>query len=334
MVTRTLALAPALALASAALVGCGGGSSSSAVPIDPEEAQRIAAATTTANNNAACAASRIDSFYWEIGDRDGVRASGSVGAGAPGASTMMSIASSSKWLYSAYVVQRRGVRDADVPFLNFTSGYNQFLPLCMLSRTVQECLADGGDALNPATVGRFAYSGGHMQRHAVDTMGMGSLNNSDLGAAIESTIGNFGIAYEQPQLAGGAITSAAGYAGFLRAVLRGDLSIGAVLGSRQVCTNPRTCVTAASTPIPEAESWGYSLGHWVENDPTVGDRAFSSPGALGFYPWIDATKTLYGILARASLTDSDPGYHSVQCGRLIRQAWVTGIAASGLTPTP
>jgi len=32
----------------------------------------------------------------------------------------------------------------------------------------------------------------------------------------------------------------------------------------------------------------------------VGDGAFSSPGAFGFYPWIDRTKTNYGVLARSA----------------------------------
>ena len=30
----------------------------------------------------------------------------------------------------------------------------------------------------------------------------------------------------------------------------------------------------------------------------AGDGAFSSPGLFGFYPWIDAGKTYYGVLAR------------------------------------
>ena len=92
-----------------------------------------------------------------------------------------------------------------------------------------------------------------------------------------------------------------------------------------MCTNPLTCVTARSTPIPPNESWHYALGHWVENDPSAGDGAFSSPGALGFYPWVDASRQGYGVLARES-TAGSPAMDSVRCGRLIRQAWVTGNA--------
>ena len=83
------------------------------------------------------------------------------------------------------------------------------------------------------------------------------------------------------------------------------------------------------SPINSADTgevWHYSLGHWVEDDPTVGDHAFSSAGALGFYPWIDKSKTYYGVLARDAGLEANAGYHSVQCGRLIRKAWTSATA--------
>lgn len=88
---------------------------------------------------------------------------------------------------------------------------------------------------------------------------------------------------------------------------------------------PTACPSAAlSTPIPGSERWHYSLGHWLESDPSVGAGAFSSAGAFGFYPWIDADRTYYGVLACAVLR-AQAGYESAQCGRLIRQAWLTGV---------
>ena len=59
-------------------------------------------------------------------------------------------------------------------------------------------------------------------------------------------------------------------------------------------------------------------------DTTVSDGAFSSAGAFGFYPWIDATKTLYGIIARVAVAGS--GAESVACGRALRQTWMTAKA--------
>ena len=57
-----------------------------------------------------------------------------------------------------------------------------------------------------------------------------------------------------------------------------------------------------------------------------------SPGAFGFYPWISGDKSLYGILARED-ADSTAGFKSALCGRLIRQAWVTGEVVQSITPT-
>ena len=55
----------------------------------------------------------------------------------------------------------------------------------------------------------------------------------------------------------------------------------------------------------------------------TGDGSFSSAGALGFYPWIDAGKKWYGIVSRVSSEGRMP---SVTCGQLIRKAWIRGVA--------
>lgn len=132
------------------------------------------------------------------------------------------------------------------------------------------------------------------------------------------------VAYSQPQLAGGVVTTPDAYAVFLRKVLNGTLQMRDALGTHAVCTNPATCTQALNAPVPAALSWHYSIGHWVEDDPATGDGAFSSAGSFGFYPWIDASKTWYGIVARVDQSGS--GFNSFQCGQLIRSAWVQGVA--------
>lgn len=331
-----LVLGSALAVAS-----CGGGSSSTsgeAPPPNepPTDAQRVAAATNTANTNAMCSLATLGTYYWEIGDADGVKASGSPWGG-PTATTSMWVFSSSKWLYAANVVQKRGVLDADVPFLNFTSGFTEFgnAPICPNGDTVESCKADS-DGQDPATIGRFYYDSGHMQHHAASVMGLGAADDAALAADLNATVGNFGFSYTVPQLAAGVVSTPQAYAGFLRKVLRGDLAIAAALGTHKVCTNPQMpgCNAAYSPESVSTEYWNYSLGHWVEDDPNVGDHAFSSAGGGGFYPWIDRDKQYYGILAREREMESEAGYHSAQCGRLIRQAWMTGETVLSTTPTP
>lgn len=330
----TLILGTAMVVAS-----CGGGSStSSELPPSgpPTDAQRAAAATETANTNTMCNLATLGTYYWEIGDASGVKVSGSPWGG-PTASTSMWVFSSSKWLYAANVVQKRGVLAVDVPFLNFTSGYSEFgnAPICVGVPTVEGCLV-GRDGQDPTTIGRFYYDSGHMQHHAANFMGLGPADDAALAADLNATVGNFGFSYTVPQLAAGVVVTPQGYAGFLRKVLRGDLAIAAALGTHKVCTNPAMpgCNAASSPESDPNEYMNYSLGHWVEDDPTVGDHAFSSAGGGGFYPWIDRDKKYYGILARERKAESGAGYHSAQCGRLIRQAWMTGKTVLSTTPTP
>ncbi len=111
------------------VTGCGGDGgepSPAPAPRGPTVQGRINAATQTAYRNLACNCGALpEGFYWEIGDRNGSLASGTVsGTSTPTASQLIAIASSSKWVYSTYVLQKQGsVRTSDVPFLHFTSGY-------------------------------------------------------------------------------------------------------------------------------------------------------------------------------------------------------------------
>lgn len=330
---KVLKLALSIAATTVVLAGCGGGGGSSdsstaaPVPTPPgiPDSQRVAAATTTAQNNGEC--TTIRPFYWEIGDKSAPLASGSVPSGSQTYSrtTTLSIASASKWIYGAYVVQRRNsaLTAEDIKYLHFQSGYTSFTS-CDKDQSIAECAVSGTNGVyTAANDGKFVYGGGHMEKHA-SLLGLGSLHNADLAAEMKSQLGSdVSIAYSSPQLAGGIFTSAEVYSVFLRKVLSGGLLMRSALGTNPVCTNPATCPTAVQTPSPRGESWHYAVGHWVEDDPAVGDGAFSSPGAFGFYPWIDASKTYYGVVSRLDPTGA---LDSVYCGRLIRKAWVTGVA--------
>jgi hypothetical protein len=295
----------------------------------PVEANRAAAVTTTAETNANCIA--VAPFFWELGDASGALISGSVGSMAPVASTVMAIASASKWLFGAYAIQKMGEMPSamDVPFFNFTSGYAG-LDSCAASGTVDDCLVGAAGMQIAADVGKFEYDGAHLQKLA-SLMALGADDNSALATEVKSQIGaEINLEYSEPQPAAGVKMSADQYALFLRKLLVGSTSpllIGSLLGNDAVCTNPMTCPTAVFSPITGSasttESWHYSLTHWVEDDPAVGDGAFSSGGAFGFYPWVDATRTSYGVLAREVPFTGHNGYDSAVCGRAIRKAWVT-----------
>ena len=328
-------------------------------------------AMQTANDNTLCTA--ISPFYWEIGDQNDPLASGSVGYenGQPivVATTYYSIGSASKMLYAAYVAQVRGpagILTPDISFLTLTSGYanmpttntaGNVCPQTDTPDTVDTCLAltsplsqypdEPFSYLIPADIGMFYYNSGHMEVHAQQEMGLGKIPvgaigaPQSLGTMIAAELGlkagamfNYAMFnYTEPLMSGGIATTGAVYAGLLRSILNGSLVFRDALGMDQVCTQPSTCPTALYSPLQKQEAWNYSIGHWVEDNPlTDGDGAFSSAGEFGFYPWIDSTKSYYGIISRYQ-TQANSAYASIQCGRLIRAAFMTGSEQTGPLPT-
>ncbi len=320
----------AAGLATACGGSSGGGSSGGSTPGagTPDTATRISAAQDTANQNAQCQA--ISPFYFEIGDKTGAITSASIGGNAYMASTQMNIASASKWLFGAYVAEvRAGVLSAsDLQATRMQSGYRSMGSFCLTSETVSTCFtARSNNIYTPLSLGLFHYDSGHFQKWGFDDNGLAGLANMtgpQVASEYQAVLGNdIAVTFNGPLLAGGAHISADGYAVFLRKILNDQLRIASLLGDQKTCTLPSVCATAEYSPVPEA--WNYSAGHWVEDDPTTGDGTFSSPGALGFYPWIDSTKTYYGVLARED-TGGSAAFDSVECGRNIRKAFVTGVA--------
>ena len=348
---------------------------------------RIMAAQDAAANDPACQAIDTGSdgdngFYWEIGDENGIVADPQSGLSASGSinptgdgttnyvrTTAMPIASASKWIYGAYVAETQAVFQAgtwripaaDVPFLNFISGYNDMSDGCdalatgIADPTVQDCLDQPGTLPGTtsatrinADVGRFYYNSGHLEvfhggADATIATVMNGADDDDTALAAKVTTAfaarnvQVELTYFTPILAGGITTTAGDYAAFLQGMIRSEnpLLMSYLLNPTDsdpaaVCTNrfDPTCTTAVYSPAQGVESWHYGIAHWIEDDPTNGDGSYSSPGAYGFYPWIDASKDYYGIVARANtihVPDSianSPYYKSVACGSVIRSAFL------------
>lgn len=300
-------------------------------------ALRASAATSTATNHAACKA--LPNFYWEIGDRNGRLASGTRGLLPPKATSSMPIYSASKWLFGAYVYQRRSglLSEGETRLLNLSSG-NTGTANCLAPQSVSSCRNSMG-AFNPLAVGSFHYGPAHHQQLGVD-LGLGSQSRTQLATSMRAVLGtDIALSFDHTTLASGAQMTPTAYALFLRKILDGRLRLGEALGASAVCTytsatatdTGRTrCARSSYSPTDGAnytlnEQWDYSLGHWVETDPLTGDGAFSSAGYAGFYPWIDATHSYYGVLARNQAANA-ASRDSILCGRQIRKAWMTGIA--------
>lgn len=261
----------------------------------------------------------LGDLYWEIGDAQGVLASGQVGR-AITAERVISIASASKWVFGAYVAEKTAgkLTPVQIAALHMRSGYDQMHPLgCAGAASIDACLNRGRNgAYNAAHAGLFSYNGGHDQKLAHD-LGIGAMSTSELTRDLQQTLG-VDIAYAGPQPAGGMAASPAAYGAFLRKILKGELQMSHLLGSHAVCTLPAACAQAVESPAPYA--WHYSLNHWVEDGPQD-DEAFSSAGLFGFYPWIAADRSSYGTLARMSL-NRRAGMLSADCGAVVRRAWV------------
>ncbi len=303
--------------------GADGGVDASSDAFGDALASKSNAVNQTIASNSLCTA--LPNFYWEIGDKNGVLLSGKIGT-LFDAATNIDIASASELVFGAYVVEKFdtnfGALDGNA--MRMLSGYVSFdSTSCLTSTTVSDCFSQGDNAIfTAADVGMFDYGGGHFEKYAID-LGLGDDDTPALAAEMKTMVGNdLAFTYSSPQLGAGINTSASDYGAFLRKILSGTLAIHDALGVNAVCTLPSAaCTTAVSSPVSGA--WHYSYGHWVEDDPTTGDGAFSSPGTFGFYPWIDATKTYYGILARDSL-DTNASIASAECGAVIRKAFVSG----------
>ena len=385
-----LALLLALATSTCAQGSSAIGSANVGTPSGPSVAvplsQRIAAAQAVATSSTSCQAISTgtngdNGFYWEIGDANGIvvdaqsglSASGSVNPPGDGTTnyvrtTSMPIASASKWIYGAYVAETQAafengawhLPDAEVPFLNFTSGYHNMQDGCsalatgLSDPTVADCLNQPGTLHGTtngtriaADSGHFFYNSGHMEvlQGGGDASIANVMNgaNDDTAALAAKVIAAFGaravqvnLSYFTPILAGGIVTTPADYAAFLQGMLRSGnpLLMSFLLNPTAadpaaVCTNPLdpACPSAIYSPAQGVASWHYAIAHWIEDDPYNGDGAYSSPGAYGFYPWIDAGKQYYGIVARANLVNvptsirASTYYKSVVCGQLIRSAF-------------
>ncbi|WP_165967378.1 hypothetical protein [Luteimonas aestuarii] len=311
--------------------------SSSALAGDP-------LAATAAANGSACTAARP--FYWEIGDVGGPLVSGQVGGTLYNRNSRMNLASASKWPLGAYILERYAgapppaVRDAAFMLTGYKP-FNQLL--CTLAPTVKGCFnMIGNNVQDPGAVGEFFYSGGNSQYVAASPslLDMGDFTTAQLTAEVQLTLGTT-MEYQYPALPAGLEGSAAEYAEFLIRMMTPPASGGLVmhdhLGVDTIPTLPcppgQSGCTAAGTV-----AWSYGYHYWIEDNATAGqfnpplspvvgpgDGAYSSAGAWGFYPWISADKSLYGIVARRGLLGTAFRASAI-CGQAIRYAY------TGYTP--
>ncbi len=279
----------------------------------------------------------IGNFYWIIGDKSGKLIDGSKGT-TYNENTRIPIFSASKMVFGAYVLEKIGgknnLNDTLIRGLNFTAGYtSDSTVFCRPSDTVKICFDTfHASSFNQSNFNnrKFFYSSGHMQNIASGPeLGLADKTNSTLGPAINEvlefdseltfvsefsfiSLGSQNTVPVGPILAGAMKTNAKSYGNFLNKVVDGTLlNFKNALGYESVYTSNCTGNNCLM----------YSMGHWVENNF---DGAFSSVGALGFYPWISKSKNYWGILARHDniLNGGDNSTESLECGQQLRKAFL------------
>ncbi|RKH46127.1 hypothetical protein D7X12_06145 [Corallococcus sicarius] len=290
------------------------------------------AALDTAQDSASC--TPLGNFYWELGNGAGPLHGLTRGSGVS-ATTVMPIASASKWLYAGAYVQAKGYANLtpdEKKRLNFTSGYiDEHSNLCGdAGTTVSDCYGPAykNVSYRPLQNGRFFYNGGHMQKLALDDIGARSgtglvsvmdwLNNR-LGTTLPESDSDVATA-------GGFTGSAAHYRVFLMKLLNNQYELSSRLTVDSVPAwegGPNV----SSTPWTGGPAY-YGLGHWIEGETVNGVwtvTGHSSPGAFGFYPWVNAARTQYMLLARHRQFGGGEGEKSRVCAQAIRKAYESGV---------
>lgn len=323
-----------------------------------------AAATLTAQQASLCKA--IQPFYTEIDNSSGLvwSANSPSTQTAYTAATVLSVASASKFMWAQVACSLAGgcgsLTTTQRNVLNFTLGYigpPTTNGLCHYGTSgagnytsFAACVTDPNNvgvlSQTAGAVNNYYYAGNQLSRYVAAYMNSGS--GTGLANMYNNTIGNWyadvrlalggtmpNTQYSAFDPAGGAFMPTVDYMTWMDRLLVGSaspLSLASYLST--ACVHTWAAYNTGTTFSPIPENWDYCLAHWHEIDPTTyGDGAFSSPGGYGFYPWVDSDQQYDGVIAeQQAVFGEGNGYNSAKCGRLIRNAWLTGVAQSGPLP--
>jgi len=126
-----------------------------------------------------------------------------------------------------------------------------------------------------------------------------------------------------PQVAGGASSTLADYAIFLRMIAAGGSHNGTKVLSGEAVNSmladqTKDAKVAAASVARLLDYHGYGIGNWVDQkDPKGAANINSSPGAFGFLPWIDRTR---GVVAIWMIEDRDRQRRKLANGFDVRDA--------------
>jgi len=273
--------------------------------------------------------------------------------------TVIPIASGSKWLSAATIVTLvdDGTIALDDPIsqylpnftgekgsitirqlLSHTSGLPSKVP-CMADRaiTLAECVNQISRVELLAYPGtEFRYGGASFQIAArVAEVATGKSWNTLFEEKIKIPLNMVNTSYGttlNPRIDAGAISTIGDYGNFLQMMLNDGVFNGSQILSkasiREMERNHTDGVTIAFSPQTAIHTEGYGLGLWREIVDNNGQPIqVSSPGGLGFSPWIDRQRNLFGVfLTRDRLPQVYPLVQNIQ--QILRDVVDSQSAAS------
>lgn len=293
----------------------------------------------------------VEPFYWEIGTAKEIEVNGSYGQPDPrngltlGPEQQTLAGSAGAWIASAFLVAKAmenqtALTAEQIDLLRGRSPYaTPNGDSCGNALTVKSCFGKMGGYRKPAPHAPdtypFYFGPGHLQKLAMD-LGLGDVFTSRLRTELVDAFGRdnyYWARYDSARLFDGMRISPKGYARFLRDTMAGNNAMSALLGAHAACAyasgDCQDSVTYSGAP-PD-KRWQYSIGHWVETDDTRGRGTFSAFSLEGYYVWISADKKYYGIVAPmrpdARIRNAAKNLYidTIDCGRAIREAFVTGV---------
>lgn len=206
------------------------------------------------------------------------------------------------------------------------------------SLTLQACVAelyDEGVDAEPGTT--FYYGPVHMQvAAAMAEIATGQSFSEVVRLTLVTPLGlsaATGFAGVNPRASGAATSTTLDYAEFLRAQLAGEFlatSFDVLIAERLSQVN----IVSRPNALEDGLDWYYGLGLWRECDEPNWNatcdarRRVSSPGAFGWYPWLDVDEGYYAVLAmeeRLTLLVS-PSAESVRLGGQLRPLILAALA--------
>jgi len=328
------------------LTACGGGSST-----NDDSGESAWDSVTSALN-----ASDIENIGLIVGDRTGEKfryAKGNFDLDSP-----YRVASASKWLTSATLLSlvETGVMTlSDQPqdyldywtddvnderslitleqLLSFTAGYHQSPNNggCIGNESfdIQACVQIWYNRGSDATPGTTYYYGPVPMQvaAAMAEVATGQAWRDIVSSNLSTPLGMISTDFEgnNPRASGSATSSAVDYAMFLEAQLTGQFLSNSIENLFEERTTGVEIISRPSAIEQNALDWQYALGIWRECSSSQWDSAcesqtiISSPGAFGWYPWIDFDEGYYAVLAMEEISLlSQPSVDSINLGDLLK----------------